>query len=43
MPDVEDLDDATLIELWNAADPDNPTEYEQQVLDEMKRRAIERS
>lgn len=40
MPDVEDLDDATLIELWNAADSESPTEYEQQVLDEMKRREI---
>ncbi|MFC3444015.1 hypothetical protein SAMN05518849_12260 [Sphingobium sp. AP50] len=42
MPDVEDLDDATLIALWNAADPDSPTEYEQQVFDEMQRRATDK-
>lgn len=40
MPDVEDLDHNTLIELWSAADPDNLTEYEQQVVAEMKRREM---
>lgn len=41
MPDVEDLDDETLINLWNAADAESPTEYEQQVIAEMKRREID--
>lgn len=42
MPDVEDLDDKSLIEIWNAvADPENLTDYEQQVIAEMERRQID--
>lgn len=42
MPEVEDLDDKSLIELWDAvADPENLTEYEQQVVAEMERRGID--
>lgn len=41
MPDVEDLDDETLVKLWNASDPENPTEYEQQVIAEMERRELD--
>ncbi|WHO40820.1 hypothetical protein PMI04_009630 [Sphingobium sp. AP49] len=42
MPGLEDLDDKTLIDLWNAAaDPENPTEYEQAVIAEMERRQID--
>lgn len=41
MPDVEDFDDETLVKLWNASDPENPTEYEQQVIAEMERRELD--
>lgn len=42
MPDVEDLDDVTLITLWKAAkDHDNPSEYEQSIREEMQRRQID--
>lgn len=40
MPDVADLDDASLIAIWNQADPENLTDYEREVAEEMKRREI---
>lgn len=43
MPDVEDLTDEALVQLWNAVtDPENLTEYEQQVIAEIERRQLER-
>ena len=42
MPDIEDLDDKSLIDIWNAvADPENLTEYEQAVIAEMERRQLD--
>ncbi len=42
MPDVEDLDDQSLIGLWSAvADRDNLTEYEEEVIAEIKRRGLD--
>ncbi|GEM_PF-1170378 len=42
MPDVEDLDDTTLINLWNAVDdPGDLSQYEQEVITEMARREID--
>jgi len=35
MPDVCDLDDASLIAIWNDADPENLSDYEREVMEEM--------
>ncbi|WP_257211738.1 hypothetical protein [Sphingobium sp. IP1] len=40
MPDVCDLDDASLIAIWNDADPENLSDYEREVIEEMKARDI---
>ena len=40
MPDVCDHDDASLSAIWNNADPENLSDYEREVIEEMKARDL---
>jgi hypothetical protein len=42
MPDVEDFTDEALIQIWERAkDPENLTDFEQEVVAEMERRGTD--
>lgn len=42
MPDVEDLTDEALIQIWEQInDPENLTDYEHEVIAEMERRELD--